>query len=123
MGAGELEETYGVVDQLPRPAHRADASACSGRPARRYARSVPTIIVLTEDALKPIDVESITTLHGDEPLTIQVLVPADTERNVVADFINHLSLFELREAWDAVTEKEDAAQARQEASASPASGS
>lgn len=77
---------------------------------------MPTIIVLTEDALKPSDVESITTLHGDEPLTIQVMVPADTERNVVADFINHLSLFELREAWQAITDRdEDDGEARQEA--------
>ncbi len=78
---------------------------------------MPTIILLTEEALRPSDVENIRTLHGEEPLTITVLVPADTERNVVADFIDRLSLFELRAAWDAVTEKEDDAEARQEASA------
>ena len=77
---------------------------------------MPTIILLTEEALRPSDVENIRTLHGEEPLTIEVLVPADTERNVVTDFIDHLSLFELKEAWEAITEKETDAQARQEAS-------
>lgn len=76
---------------------------------------MPTIILLTEEALKPSDVNNIRTLHGDEPLTITVLVPADTERNVVTDIIDHLSLFELKEAWETVTEKEDDDHARQEA--------
>src|SRR5690606_26213365 len=68
--------------------------------------AMPTINLLTEDALRPSDVENIATLHGDEPLTITVLVPADTERNVVTDFIDHLSLLELKEAWEAITERE-----------------
>lgn len=77
---------------------------------------MPRIILLTEDALRPSDVENIRTLHGADPLTITVLVPADTERNVVADFIDHLSLFELRQAWDAITDRETESEARQEAS-------
>lgn len=77
---------------------------------------MPTIILLTEEALRPHDVENISTLHGDEPLTITVLVPADTERNVVASIIDHLSLFELKEAWQSIVDKETDAQARQEAS-------
>lgn len=76
---------------------------------------MPTIILLTEEALRTSDVENIRTLHGEEPLTITVLVPADTERNVVTDFIDHLSLFELKEAWEAITDRETAAEARQEA--------
>lgn len=76
---------------------------------------MPTIILLTEEALRSSDVENIRTLHGDEPLTITVLVPADTERNVVTDFIDHLSLFELKEAWESITERETDAEARQEA--------
>src|SRR5690606_31315289 len=86
------------------------------RPAAHAAlcsRVMPTIVLLTEDALRPSDVENITTLHGADPLTVTVLVPADTERNVVTDFIDHLSLLELREAWDAITEKDDDVQARQ----------
>lgn len=78
---------------------------------------MPTIILLTEEALRPSDVENIRTLHGDEPLTITVLVPADTERNVVASIIDHLSLFELKEAWQSITDKETDAEARQEAGA------
>ncbi|WP_420110589.1 hypothetical protein [Pseudactinotalea sp.] len=76
---------------------------------------MPTIILLTEEALRTSDVENIRTLHGEEPLTITVLVPADTERNVVTDFIDHLSLFELKEAWEAITDRETDAEARQEA--------
>lgn len=79
---------------------------------------MPTIILLTEEALRPSDVENIRTLHGDEPLTITVLVPADTERNVVASIIDHLSLFELKEAWQTIVDKETDAEARQEAGAS-----
>ncbi|MFV0252184.1 MAG: hypothetical protein ACK5H2_02495 [Beutenbergiaceae bacterium] len=76
---------------------------------------MPTIIVLTEEALKPSDVTNITELHGDAPLSITVLVPADTEGSVVAEVIDHLSLFELRRAWDALTEQESEQEARQEA--------
>lgn len=76
---------------------------------------MPTIILLTEEALRASDVENIRTLHGEEPLTITVLVPADTERNIVTDFIDHLSLFELKEAWESITDRETDAEARQEA--------
>lgn len=76
---------------------------------------MPTIILLTEEALRQNDVENIRTLHGEEALTITVLVPADTERNVVADIIDHLSLFELKEAWHAIVDKETDTEARQEA--------
>lgn len=78
---------------------------------------MPTIILLTEEALRPHDVENIRALHGDEPLTITVLVPADTERNIVASIIDHLSLFELKEAWQSIVDRETDAEARQEASA------
>ncbi|MFV0425707.1 MAG: hypothetical protein ACK5KU_01575 [Beutenbergiaceae bacterium] len=74
-----------------------------------------TIIVLTEEALRPSDITNITQLHGDAALTIAVLVPADTEGSVVAQVIDHLSLFEMRQAWDAITEHDSYAQARQEA--------
>ena len=72
-----------------------------------------TIIVLTEEALSDYDVTKIRDLYAGA--TLHVLVPADTERNVISDFINHLSLFELREAWDALTERTEPAEARQEA--------
>lgn len=78
---------------------------------------MPTIILLTEEALRPSDVTNIRTLHGEEPLEITVLVPADTEQNVITAIIDHLSLFELKKAWEAVTEKETDEVARQEADA------
>ena len=62
----------------------------------------PTIIILTEEALKPVDVDKIVALHHDEGATYRVLVPADTERNMLSTFLNHLSLFEMREALDAL---------------------
>jgi len=69
------------------------ADADAGAPA-------PTIIILTEEALKPADVDKIVAMHEDEAPTYRVLVPADTERNLLSTFLNHLSLFEMREAVD-----------------------
>ncbi len=61
-----------------------------------------TVVVLTEEVLKPVDVKKIVALHEDEPATYRVLVPADTERNVLVAVLNHLSLFEMREALEAL---------------------
>jgi len=62
----------------------------------------PTIIVLTEEALKDVDVAKIVGLHEDDRPTYRVLVPADTERNLLSSFLNHLSLFEMREALESL---------------------
>jgi|SRR6478752_6937658 len=62
----------------------------------------PTILVLTEEALKPVDVDKIVTLHQEEAPSYRVLVPADTDRNLLSSFLDHLSLFEMREALDAL---------------------
>ncbi len=62
----------------------------------------PTIIVLTEEALKPVDVDKIIGLHEEDAPTYRVLVPADTERNLLSSFLNHLSLFEMREALESL---------------------
>lgn len=62
-----------------------------------------TTIVLTEVPLKPLDVARIVSLHeGQGERAYRVLVPADTERNVVVSVLDHLSLFELKEAWEAL---------------------
>lgn len=64
-----------------------------------------TTIVLTEVPLKPLDVERIVGLHGgagDTEPVFRVLVPADTRRNVLVSVLNHLSLFEMREALEAL---------------------
>lgn len=82
----------------------------------RYARAMPTIIVLTEEALKSSDVANITHLHGNAPVSATVLVPADTESSLITAVIDHLSLFEMRKAWDALTDHESPEAARAEAS-------
>jgi hypothetical protein len=64
-----------------------------------------TTIVLTEVPLKPLDVERIVGLHegaDDTEPVFRVLVPADTRRNVLVSVLNHLSLFEMRAALEAL---------------------
>ena len=61
-----------------------------------------TVIVLTEEALRPSDAAHIGWLHPEPDVRVEVLVPADTEQNVVAAFIDHLGLLDLRAVWDDV---------------------
>lgn len=61
-----------------------------------------TILVLTEDTLASADVAHILSLHDGETLEYRVLVPADTERNLLVSLIDQLSLGELRDALDTV---------------------
>jgi hypothetical protein len=65
-----------------------------------------TILVLTEDTLAAADVAHIVALHADETLRYRVLVPADTERNVLVSLVDQLSMGELREALDTVLGRE-----------------
>ncbi|WP_407317675.1 hypothetical protein UQW22_13925 [Isoptericola halotolerans] len=65
-----------------------------------------TVVVLTEDALTSADVEHITSLHTGDDVAYRVLVPADTEHNVVASVLDHLGMLELREAWDDILGRE-----------------
>ena len=65
-----------------------------------------TILVLTEDTLASADVAHIVSLHEGETLAYRVLVPADTERNLLVSLIDQLSLGELREALDTVRGRE-----------------
>lgn len=87
----------------------------------RYARPVSEIVVvLTEDALTETDVAQITGLYsGQEPardVAFHVLVPADTEQNLLVSLLDHLSMGELREALDAALGREpEPAAARLEA--------
>lgn len=64
------------------------------------------IVVLTEDALTDADVTHITGLHEGEDVSFHVLVPADTEQNMLVSLVDHLSLGELREALEAVLGRE-----------------
>jgi hypothetical protein len=63
-----------------------------------------TVVVLTEDTLTAADVEHITALHDD--VDYRVLVPADTERNLLVSVVDHLGLGELRQALDEVLGRE-----------------
>jgi hypothetical protein len=88
--------------EVPEATEAPSSEAGGGEPAD--VGPAPTIIVLTEEALKPVDVEKIIALHEDEEPapTYRVLVPADTQRNMLSTFLDHLSLFEMREALDSL---------------------
>jgi hypothetical protein len=75
-----------------------------------------TVVVLTEDTLTDADVEHITALHAQDDVDYRVLVPADTERNLLVSVVDHLGLGELRQALDEVLGREPRpAEARAEA--------
>jgi hypothetical protein len=65
-----------------------------------------TIVLLTEAALDADDAARIAALHEGETLSYRILVPADTDRNLLADVVDHLSLGELRQALDALRGRE-----------------
>lgn len=67
-----------------------------------------TILVLTEDTLASADVANLISLHPDETLEYRVLVPADSERNLLVSLIDQLSLGELRDALTTVLRRESA---------------
>ena len=69
--------------------------------------TAPSIVLLTEEALTSADAQRLTRLHADEEIRYRVLVPADVERNLLADVLDHLSLFQLREALEAVRREEE----------------
>lgn len=64
------------------------------------------ILVLTEVALGSDDVAHILELHPEQDVRFHVLVPADTERNLLVSIVDHLSLGELRAALDEVLGRE-----------------
>ncbi len=70
------------------------------------------VVLLTEEALGEDDATRIAELHAGESLTYQVLVPADTHRNLLVDVLDHLSLFELRKALQEMRREPDQTSAR-----------
>jgi NAD(P)H-hydrate repair Nnr-like enzyme with NAD(P)H-hydrate dehydratase domain len=66
-----------------------------------------SIVLLTEQALSAADAERLAGLHTPDSPQYRVLVPADTQRSLLADVLDHLSLLELREALEAVRGHED----------------
>lgn len=80
---------------------------------RTYTDPMPLTVVLTENALRERDVANILALHEQAAGTrYLLLVPADTDQNSLVEVINHLSLFEVRQAWEALTEQESPEQAQ-----------
>ncbi len=86
-------------------------------PAPTAARpgSDDVIVILTEEALGTDDAARIAALHEGESLRYRVLVPADTERNLLVDVLDHLSLLQLREALEELRGKQDPEAARADA--------
>ncbi|TQM62074.1 hypothetical protein [Humibacillus xanthopallidus] len=111
-----MTEPSADVPALPETHADTDAETAAETPAAADAATqgeagagdesnppVPTVIlVVTEEPLKPVDVDKIIALHEEESATYRVLVPADTERNMLSSFLNHLSLFEMKEALDSL---------------------
>ena len=88
----------------------------AGNPPDTSADVGETVLVLTEDSLTAADVQHITGLHAEARVDYRVLVPADTERNLLVSVIDHLGLGELREALDEVLGREpEPAQVKAEA--------
>ena len=70
--------------------------------------------MVTEEALGGHDVSRVAQLHGDEPVTVHLLVPADTKHNALIEALDEVALGRLRDALD---DSDDAtpAQAEQDA--------
>lgn len=85
------------------------APAPDGYADRVSSQAAPTgspgggaIVVLTEVPLHPVDAQRIVGLHPGEDVAYRVLVPADTERNVLVSVLDHLSLFAMRELLESL---------------------
>ena len=61
-----------------------------------------TVLVLTEEALQDVDAQKILGLHAEVEANYRVLVPADTDHNVLAAVLDGLSLFDMRATLDAL---------------------
>jgi hypothetical protein len=73
------------------------------------------IVLLTEQALGPTDAARIVAVHADAAAAYRVLVPVDTERSLLVDVLDHLSLLELRAALDAVRHHDEPTRAAADA--------
>ncbi len=55
-----------------------------------------SIIILTEEPLGDVDAENITRLYDDgDDVALQVLVPANTKRNLLVDVVDGLTMLDL----------------------------
>jgi hypothetical protein len=78
---------------------------------------VQSVVVLTERALSPADAERLVALYDPDRPTVKVLVPAGGHPNVLVAVLDHLSLFEVREAIDAVQGRPEVTREEAEADA------
>ncbi len=62
-----------------------------------------TIVVLTEESLNEADISNLRSLTQDNPARFEVLVPADTKRNLLVDVLDNLSLLQFAEAFRNLT--------------------
>ncbi|MFQ4149354.1 hypothetical protein AAGW05_11725 [Arthrobacter sp. LAPM80] len=75
-----------------------------------------TIIILTEEPLTALDVVNITELYDPEDdVALELLVPADTRRNLFVDVIDQLTMLDLPGALREFREKPDAETVAKEA--------
>jgi hypothetical protein len=91
---------------VPDPVTGSPTGSTTGSPAEPSAGAARTVLVLTEDTLTAADVAHITALHTEADVDYRVLVPADTERNLLVSVVDHLGLGELRKALDEVLGRE-----------------
>lgn len=75
-----------------------------------------TVIVLTEDTLLDTDVTQVVDYYAGRDVRFEVLVPADTDHNVLQEVVNDLGMLDLRRLWaDITTRDPDDREARTEA--------
>ena len=76
-----------------------------------------TVVILTEDTLLDTDVAQIVETYSGRDVRFEVLVPADTDHNVLQEVVNDLGLLDLRRLWHDITNPDpDDREARTEAS-------
>ncbi len=73
------------------------------------------IVILTEEPLGADDRVNIETLIAGGDAPVLILVPANTERHLVVDFLENLSLLEISKAFRELTAHSDPAVERAEA--------
>lgn len=65
---------------------------------------IDSIVVLTEEPLVEADIRNLMSLRGDSNAHFVVLVPALMHRNMLADFLDNLSLLDFAEAFRDLSE-------------------
>lgn len=64
------------------------------------------VVIIAEESLLAVDVAHIRSLCPPQT-GYGLLVPTGQDRNVVADFLDHLAIFDLKEAWEDLTGQND----------------